>query len=75
MVLLSLQMDEDDKSAKKSFKKAIQSMEEQGKVKLDADGTISLVKTKSKKKKRKADDDGEKKSKKKTNCSGKPMII
>lgn len=52
MVLLSLQMDESDKAAKKQFKKAIQNMEDQGKVKLDADGTISLLEKKSKKKKR-----------------------
>ena len=68
MVLLSLQMDDSDKSAKKLFKNAIQNMEDQGKVKLDADGTISLLKAKSKKKKRKAslsNEEGEKKSKKK----------
>jgi len=69
MVLLSLQMDDSDKSAKKLFKNAIQNMEDQGKVKLDADGTISLLKTKaSKKKKRKAsssNEEGEKKKKKK----------
>mmetsp|Transcript_17727 Transcript_17727/g.40691 ORF Transcript_17727/g.40691 Transcript_17727/m.40691 type:complete len:381 (+) Transcript_17727:186-1328(+) len=73
MVLLSLQIDESDKAAKKLFKKAVQNMEEQGKVKLDADGTISLLEKRSKKKKRKAsssnddddDEEREKKSKKK----------
>jgi RNA recognition motif-containing protein len=70
MVLLSLQMDDSDKSSKKLFKKAIQAMEENGKVKLDAEGTITLVEKKSskKKKKRKAssiEDGDEKKSKKK----------
>jgi len=65
MVFLSLQMDESDKAAKKLFKKAIQNMEEHGNVKLDVDGTISLLKTKSKKKKRKASPEGDKKSKKK----------
>ena len=69
MVLLSLQMDESDKAAKKQFKKAIQNIEDQGKIKLDADGTISLLEKKSKKKKRKAsssnDEEKEKKSKKK----------
>ena len=59
-------MDEGDKAAKKSFKKAVQTMEENGKVKLDADGSISLLEKKSKKKKRKASStEGEKKSKKK----------
>jgi len=65
MVLLSLQMDDGDKAAKKIFKKTIQEMEENGKVKLDADGTICLLKMKSKKKKRKASIDGDRKSKKK----------
>ena len=65
MVLLSLQMDDSDKSAKKLFKKAVKGMEDNGTVKLDADGTISLLTKKSKKKKRKkSSDDGEKKSKK-----------
>eukprot|EP00533_Pseudo-nitzschia_delicatissima_P000154 CAMPEP_0116084472 /NCGR_PEP_ID=MMETSP0327-20121206/3819_1 /TAXON_ID=44447 /ORGANISM="Pseudo-nitzschia delicatissima, Strain B596" /LENGTH=342 /DNA_ID=CAMNT_0003575417 /DNA_START=68 /DNA_END=1093 /DNA_ORIENTATION=+ len=66
MVLLSLQMDDSDKSSKKLFKKAVKEMEDNGTVKLDSDGTISLLEKKSKKKKRKKskDDDGEKKSKK-----------
>jgi len=65
MVLLSLQMDDSDKAAKKSFKKAVKEMEDNGTVKLDADGTISLLTKKSKKKKRKkSSEDGEKKSKK-----------
>ena len=54
MVLLSLQLDESDKSSKKLFKKAIQNMEELGKVKLKADGTISLINAKINKKKRKS---------------------
>ena len=54
MVLLSLHLDESDKSSKKLFKKAIQNMEESGKVKLEADGTISLINAKVNKKKRKS---------------------
>eukprot|EP00751_Fragilariopsis_kerguelensis_P048723 CAMPEP_0171028428 /NCGR_PEP_ID=MMETSP0736-20130129/35727_1 /TAXON_ID=186038 /ORGANISM="Fragilariopsis kerguelensis, Strain L26-C5" /LENGTH=360 /DNA_ID=CAMNT_0011469863 /DNA_START=44 /DNA_END=1128 /DNA_ORIENTATION=- len=58
LVLLSLQLDESDKSVKKLFKRAIQNMEEGGKVQLEADGTISLSKSK-KKEKRKAKDNHE----------------
>jgi len=66
MVLISLQMDESDKAAKKLFKKAIQNMEEHGKVKLDVDGTMSLLKNKIKKKKRKSstENDDRKRTKK-----------
>mmetsp|Transcript_5769 Transcript_5769/g.5591 ORF Transcript_5769/g.5591 Transcript_5769/m.5591 type:complete len:372 (+) Transcript_5769:15-1130(+) len=67
LVLLSLQLDESDKSVKKLFKRAIQNMEEGGKVQLEADGTISLSKSKKKKKKRKAsssNEEGERKRKK-----------
>ena len=60
MVLLSLQMDESDKAAKKQFKRSIQKMEEDGTVSLDADGTITL-----KKKKRKLEKDKKDKKKKK----------
>lgn len=59
-VLLSLQFDESDKSAKKSFKKAVKQLEEEGKIKLNADGTIKL-----KDKKRKRDKEEKKKKKKK----------
>lgn len=59
LVLLSLQMDDSDKGAKKKFKHAVQKLEEDGKVTLEADGTIKL-----KEKKRKRDKE-EKKSKKK----------
>ena len=63
LVLLSLQQDESDKSAKKDFKKAVQALEEEGKVKLNEDGLIFLKKEKrkkgekKKKKKRSADED------------------
>jgi nucleolin len=73
MVLLSLQMDDGDKGAKKRFKAAIQTMEQTGALKLDGDGTIHLLRTattgsgnSSGKKKRKASlpNDEKKKSKK-----------
>jgi nucleolin len=60
LVLMSLQMDESDKAAKKQFKKAIQQMEQDEVLQLDADGTITLLK---KSKKRKSSKE-EKKSKK-----------
>lgn len=60
-VLLSLQLDESDKAAKKQFKRTIQKLEEEGVLNLDADGTIKLVKEKKKRKR----DKEEKKSKKK----------
>jgi RNA recognition motif-containing protein len=60
-VLLSLQLDESDKAAKKQFKRTIQQLEEEGVLNLDADGTIKLVKEKKKRKR----DKEEKKSKKK----------
>jgi RNA recognition motif-containing protein len=61
MVLLSLQLDDGDKGAKKHFKKAVQGMEQDGVLKLDSDGTIHLLQKttngsndSSKKKKRKS---------------------
>ena len=61
MVLLSLQLDDSDKTAKKVFKKKIQEMESEGSICLDAEGVISL-----KERKRKSDDGKKaKKSKKK----------
>lgn len=69
LVLLSLQIDESDKAAKKQFKKAIQAMEQDGTLKLDADGTVHYLKKKKKKsgdeKKKRKSDKEEKKSKKK----------
>lgn len=69
MVLLSLQFDQSDKSAKKVFRKAIQHMEKEGTLQLDADGTVKcLNKSSNKKKKRKeissSHDEREKKRKK-----------
>jgi nucleolin len=61
LVLVSLQHDEDDKAARKTFKRTIQALEKDGSVHLDADGNITLVK------KRKRKEEG--KSKKKTKLS------
>jgi RNA recognition motif-containing protein len=60
LVLLSLQLDEDDKSAKKSFKHTIQTLEMDGTIHLDEEGHITLKK----KKKRKQQKEENKKSKK-----------
>jgi nucleolin len=58
LALLTLQLDESDKTAKKFFKRTIQDLEKEGTIILDEEGHITL-----KRKKRKAKD--EKKSKKK----------
>lgn len=58
-VLLSLQLDTDDKLAKKAFKKTIQALEEEKSVKLDHEGNIKISK------KRKRDSKEEKKLAKK----------
>jgi nucleolin len=61
MVLLSLQMDDSDKAGKKSFKKTVQQLEEEGYVKLDSDGVITVKE----KKKRKLEKEKKNKKKKK----------
>lgn len=61
-VLLSLQLDESDKAAKKQFKRTIQQLEEEGVLDLAADGKITLKEKE--KKKRKREKEKEKKSKK-----------
>lgn len=67
MVLLSLQQDDSDKAAKKGFKKAVQALEKEGKVKLNEDGHVFLRKEKKKsdkkKKKRPADEPKDEKTK------------
>jgi hypothetical protein len=67
-ILLQLQTDSDDKAAKKTFKKAIQSLESEGKLTLDKEGSIKFAAdssdAKSKKKDKKAKDKKEKKEKK-----------
>lgn len=60
LVLLSMQLDETDKSAKKIFKQTIQALETDGGVLLDSDGNVALIK------KRKRKDDKKPKKKKKT---------
>jgi nucleolin len=56
-VLLSLQLDEDDKAAKKAFKAAVQKLDEEGQISLSEDGVIKV-------KKRKSEGKDKKKSKK-----------
>jgi len=80
MVLLSLQQDDSDKSAKKGFKKAIQALEEEGIVKLDEDGQIFLKKEKKqkgkkKKKKRSAADESEEEKPKRIKTSEKDDVL
>lgn len=60
MVLLSLQMDENDKSAKKLFKRTVKALEEEGTLELNSEGHVSLNS-----RKRKKDNDEMKKSHKK----------
>ncbi len=70
VILLQLQTDSDDKSAKKAYKKAVKTLEGQGKISLDSDGLITLLNSngdggKEEKKKKKKD----KKKKKKRDTS------
>jgi len=75
LVLLSMQLDSEDKDGKKRFKRAVKALEKDGGVVLDADGRVTL-KSKKNKKKRESDDDdssvdAEKKKKKaRTDDSG-----
>lgn len=66
-VLLSLQQDESDKAAKKIFKRTVQTLEEEGSLKLEADGTVKL----SKKRRREMEKKSKKKKKKKKERSEK----
>jgi len=71
-VLLSLQLDEDDKKSKKRFKKTMKAMEEDGEVTIDADGHVTLksVTSDNKRKRSKAKEEGSaKKSKKDADSS------
>lgn len=63
LVLLSLQLDDSDKTAKKRFKRAVKQLEEDGTLVLAADGSIKMKE----KKKRKADKEKKSKKKKKKN--------
>ena len=65
-VLLSLQLDESDKAAKKQFKHTIQQLEQEGILSLDANGTIKLAVKEKKKRKREKEENKSKKKKKKT---------
>ena len=77
-VLLSMQLDEDDKSAKKQFKRIIQGLETDGTISLNEDGIITLLKgkndngddKKSKKKKRKEKKQKKKDKKRKSHDNG-----
>eukprot|EP00568_Trieres_chinensis_P000270 CAMPEP_0183308510 /NCGR_PEP_ID=MMETSP0160_2-20130417/22301_1 /TAXON_ID=2839 ORGANISM="Odontella Sinensis, Strain Grunow 1884" /NCGR_SAMPLE_ID=MMETSP0160_2 /ASSEMBLY_ACC=CAM_ASM_000250 /LENGTH=237 /DNA_ID=CAMNT_0025472365 /DNA_START=72 /DNA_END=782 /DNA_ORIENTATION=- len=60
LVFLSVQVDEDDKSAKKALKKTLKALEDEGKLKVKDDGTVQLSKSEAKGKKK-----GKKKEKKK----------
>lgn len=63
-VLVSMQLDESDKSAKKRYKRTIKSLEAEGTLNLDADGLVKLKKTKDKKKRKRKDDKGDPENKK-----------
>lgn len=73
VILLQLQMDKDDKTAKKSYKKAVKALEAEQKITLDSDGLMTLlggdksedVEKSSKKKKKKDKKDKKKKKDKK----------
>jgi nucleolin len=69
LVLLSLQLDDDDKESKKTFKATIQTLEKAGDLDLDAEGLVTLTK------KRKKAEHGEKKEKKKSKKSSAPDEI
>lgn len=64
MVLLSLQLDESDKAAKKQFKRTVQQLQEDGILDLQVDGTIVVKKEKKRKREK-----GEKSKKKKKSKS------
>ncbi|GAX28346.1 nucleolin [Fistulifera solaris] len=62
-VLITLQMDEDDKAAKKIFKETVQRLEETGQISLDSEGNVTLTE---KSKKRKSKEEKKSKKNKKT---------
>jgi nucleolin len=64
MVLLTLQIDESDKSAKKDFKRAIQELEGDGALYLDTEGVITVKEKKRKEEKKDKKSKKKKKSKK-----------
>ena len=70
LVLISLQCDESDKSAKKHYKRTIKSLEEEGTLTLDADGKVKLKKKKKRKSDKDASDEKKKKKRKKDGTNG-----
>jgi nucleolin len=70
LVLISLQCDESDKSAKKHYKRTIKSLEEDGTLTLDADGKVELKKKKKKRKSDKASKKEKKRTKKEQTDAG-----
>ena len=70
MVLLSLQLDDSEKPAKKKFKKTIQELESEGVLKLDSDGAITVLVKKEKKRKSEKEKKSKKKKKLKTEDAG-----
>lgn len=66
LVLISLQCDESDKSAKKHYKRTIKLLEEEGTLTLDADGKVKLKKKKKRKSDKDTSDEKKKKKQKKT---------
>lgn len=74
LVLISLQCDEADKSAKKQYKQTVKALEADGILTLDANGRVTLKKKKEKKRKKK-DKDPDKKQKKKRKRDGEETHI
>jgi nucleolin len=68
LVLLSLQLDGSDKTAKKSFKRAVKQLEDDGTLTLAADGTIKMKEKKKRKSEKK--EKSKKKKKRKTDSEG-----
>lgn len=64
-VLITLQLDEDDKAAKKTFKQTVQGLEESGQISLDSEGVVTLSE-KSKKRKSKEEKKAKKTKRSKT---------
>lgn len=67
-VLITLQLDEDDKAAKKMFKETVQRLEDAGQISLDSEGVVTLSE-KSKKRKSKEEKKSTKSKKSKTTDS------
>jgi nucleolin len=70
-VLLSLQFDDADKAAKKRYKKTIQALEEKGDLTLDAEGIVTIKKSK----KRKSKEETKQKKKKRNDTEQKKKDV